>query len=160
MTAYVVVKETSVNVFEEIAEGASFLFNDVLHPWQITELWSDEELELINVYRVPCAVVPADKLVTGSTFIRDANGDVQQVLNLVDAPPAPVTPRQIRLALTQMGLRQAVEDYVKTQDISVQDSWNYATEFLRDNELIVACAGALGKTDGDLDVLFGLARTL
>ncbi|UYO47797.1 hypothetical protein KQX64_17715 [Rhodopseudomonas palustris] len=75
-------------------------------------------------------------------------------------PPDIVTPRQLRLALTQLGLRQAVEDYVGTQDISVKDSWQYATQFERTHPLILAAATALGKTDNDLDALFSLAKTL
>jgi hypothetical protein len=76
------------------------------------------------------------------------------------APPPVVSPRQIRLALTQIGLRQQVEDYVDAQDITVQDSWHYTTEFERTNPLILACAQALGKSDTDLDALFALAATL
>jgi hypothetical protein len=79
------------------------------------------------------------------------------------APPVPVppvSPRQIRLALSAIGLRQQVEDYVNAHDITVQDSWHYTTEFDRNHPLIAACAAALGKTDADLDALFALAATL
>lgn len=156
----VVVKETSVGVFEEVAWGSSIPFANVLHPWQITELWSDEELELINVYRVVRAPVPGDKVLKGYSFARDADDKVQMVLDLEDAPLPPVTPRQIRLALSQIGIRQEIEDWVKAQDISVQDSWQYATEVTRDNPLVLASCAALGKTDADLDAVFALARTL
>ncbi|WFU52294.1 hypothetical protein QA639_21545 [Bradyrhizobium pachyrhizi] len=74
--------------------------------------------------------------------------------------PQSVTPRQIRLALYQIGLRQAVEDYVNSQDITVQDSWNYATQIERTNPLILACKSALGKTDEELDQLFILAASI
>lgn len=160
MTPQTVVKETAVNVFEEIAWGTSISHGDVEHPWQITELWTDEELELINVYRVPLAVVPGDKIVKGFSFARDADDKVVQVLDLEDAPLAPVTPRQIRRALSQIGVRQAIEDWVQTQGITVQDSWQYATEVTRDNALVIAACATVGKTDADLDALFALARTL
>ncbi|BBB99769.1 MULTISPECIES: hypothetical protein [Bradyrhizobium] len=74
--------------------------------------------------------------------------------------PQLVTPRQIRLALYQFGLRQQVEDYVNSQDITVQDSWNYATQIERTNPLILACKSALGKTDEELDQLFILAASI
>lgn len=83
-----------------------------------------------------------------------------KITELGKAPPPIVSPRQIRLALTQIGLRQHVEDYVDAQDITVQDSWHYTTEFERTNPLILACAQALGKSDADLDALFALAATL
>lgn len=160
MTPTTVVKEKSVNVFEEIAYGNSITFDDVLHPWQITELWTDAELEFINIYRVPLAEVPGDKVLKGYSFARDGDGKVQQVLDLEDAPLPPVTPRQIRLALSQIGVRQEIEDWVKAQDITVQDSWQYATEVTRDNPLVIAACEAVGKTDAELDAVFALARTL
>lgn len=75
-------------------------------------------------------------------------------------PPAIVTPRQLRLALTKFGMRQAVEDYVNTQDITVKDSWEYSSQFERTHPLILAAAAALGKAEADLDALFDLAKTL
>lgn len=79
-------------------------------------------------------------------------------------PPAPtvisVTPRQIRLALSTMGLRQAAEDFVAAQDQTVKDNWGYATAFTRSHPMILACAAHLGKTDADIDALFALAATL
>lgn len=76
------------------------------------------------------------------------------------AIPQPVTPRQIRLALSAIGLRDAVEAYVNAADITVQDNWHYASEFVRDNALINGAATALGKTSADIDNLFALALTL
>jgi hypothetical protein len=156
-----VVIETKLNQFTELPPGSTIVSTDgVQHPWQITSLWSDAELEFINVYRVEPTPIPEGKASVDFKFERDATGVIRQVHTLVDAPLAPVTPRQIRLALTQMGLRQAVEAYVQQQDVTVQDSWTYASEFLRDNELIIAAARALNKSDSDIDVLFGLARSL
>lgn len=90
-----------------------------------------------------------------------------------DPPPAPppvlvATPRQIRLALNQFGLRQAVEDYVAAADQNVKDNWEWATEFRRDKPMIEACIAALaptlGKTEEEAelltDQLFELAVTL
>lgn len=76
------------------------------------------------------------------------------------ATPVKVTPRQIRLALSQLGLRSAVEDYVAAADQAVKDSWEYTTEFDRNHPLIAAAAQALNKTDAEIDALFSLAATL
>lgn len=160
MTVFLVVKEIAANVFEEIQPGSSILTDDVLHSWQITELWTDAELALINLYRVPLAAVPAGKLIKGYSFARNAGGKVEHVLELEDIPLQAVTPRQIRLALSQIGLRKEVEDWVDTQDIAVKDSWMFATEITRDYPLVIAACTALGKTEAELDALFALARTL
>ncbi|MCW2078023.1 UNVERIFIED_ORG: hypothetical protein M2193_000198 [Bradyrhizobium japonicum] len=70
-----------------------------------------------------------------------------------------VSARQIRLALNQINLRSDVEAWVKTQDQNTQDNWNYATEFVEDNPLIVACVAGLGKSEAEKTALFDLALT-
>lgn len=71
-----------------------------------------------------------------------------------------VTPRQIRLALSKLGLRQVIEDWVNTQPIEVQDSWHYSLDFEIDNPLIVNAVSAMGKSQADLVGLFTLAASL
>jgi hypothetical protein len=78
----------------------------------------------------------------------------------VVAPPIVVSALQIRLALSQRGLRAAVEAYVSTADQDTKDSWQFATSFERDNSMIATAATALGKTPADVDALFELAKTL
>jgi hypothetical protein len=156
-----VVQETSLNVFKEIMQGDTIVTaKGIQYPWQIVELWTDEELEFIDIYHVEPSAIPSGKMPTGYSFARDGEGVVRQVLTVVDLPEVPVTPRQIRLALTQMGLRSAIESYVASQDVTVQDSWNYATEFYRSNPLVAGAAQALNKNDAELDALFVLARSL
>jgi hypothetical protein len=156
-----VVQETALSVFKEITPGDTIVAKEgIQHPWQITELWTDDELEFIDIYRVAPTAIPAGKTPTGYSFARDGEGVVRQVLALEDLPEVPVSPRQIRLALTQIGLRKAIEDYVAAQDVTVQDSWNYATEFFRSNPLVADAARAINKTDSELDALFALARSL
>lgn len=71
-----------------------------------------------------------------------------------------VTPRQLRLALTATGLRAAVEAAVAGGDQNTKDTWEFSTECLRDNPLLVQMGAALGKTEAELDALFALAATL
>lgn len=83
-------------------------------------------------------------------------------------PPAPpvvvqpivVTAWQIRKALTQLGLRAAVEAYVAAADQDTKDGWEYAADFEQGNSMIETAAAAIGKTPGDVDGLFALAKTL
>lgn len=75
-------------------------------------------------------------------------------------PPLIVTPRQIRLALTRLGLRAAIETYVSTADQDTKDSWQFSTEFDRGHSMVTTAAAALGKAAADVDALFELAKTL
>jgi hypothetical protein len=82
---------------------------------------------------------------------------VEEVTLQVTFPP--VTPRQIRLALNQLGLRSAVEAYVAQADQSTMDSWEYSTQFERDHPLLLAAAEALQQPPEAIDALFTLALT-
>jgi hypothetical protein len=83
-------------------------------------------------------------------------------LELTDvAPPAPPAPpitisaRQIRLGMTRLNLRVRFESYVATADQDMRDTWQYGTEFRRDDQIIAEGLGHL-----DADALFELAKTL
>jgi len=89
-----------------------------------------------------------------------------QAIREASAPPAPVPPApvvsawQIRKALNQLDLRDAVEQAVAQADRETRDAWEYATEFKRDHPLVVSLGAALGKIPEELDALFALAVTL
>ena len=87
---------------------------------------------------------------------RDAATNVEPVI----VPPIVVSALQIRLALSQQGLRSAFEAYVATADQATKDSWQFATSFERNNSIIATAAAAIGKTPADVDALFALAKTL
>lgn len=79
-------------------------------------------------------------------------------------PPAPVpvyvvSPWQMRRALNQIGLRATVEAAVAAGDQDTKDGWEFASEFRRDNALLLGMAAALNLTEQDLDDLFTLAAT-
>lgn len=77
-----------------------------------------------------------------------------------DIVPQTVTPLQMRKALRQLGLRDQVEDFVKTLDADAQDSWEYAIQIERNNQILIQGAIVLGKTEQELDEVFRLASTL
>lgn len=71
-----------------------------------------------------------------------------------------VSMRAFRKALIQVGLRQAVEDYVAASSIEVKDDWATAPTVARDYPLIVAAGKALGQSDANMDTLFALAKQI
>lgn len=70
-------------------------------------------------------------------------------------PPIVITARQIRLGLTRLELRAAFEDYVAAADQDMKDTWQYGTDFRKDEEFIT---GGLAPLDAEM--LFELAKTL
>ena len=73
---------------------------------------------------------------------------------------APVSPRQIRQALTATGLRDQVEYAVTHGTQDLKDWYEYSTEFERTNAQVTAMGQALGVSDAQLDDLWALAATL
>lgn len=71
-----------------------------------------------------------------------------------------VSPRQIRLALNQMQMRDAVETFVKTASRDVQDVWEFSVEIRRDDPVLNQLYPALGLTSEQVDAIFMLASTL
>lgn len=79
----------------------------------------------------------------------------------VPAPIVPVSPRQIRQAMTRAGIRQQVEDAIAaSNDYDLKDWYEYATEFERGNPAVAQLAAALNISEQQLDDLWRLAATL
>lgn len=74
--------------------------------------------------------------------------------------PATVTPRQIRQAMSRIGLRETVEAAVAASDQDIKDWWEFSTTFERNRPQVLMMAAALGKTSEDLDNLWLLAASL
>lgn len=70
------------------------------------------------------------------------------------------TPRQMRLALLQVGDLDVVEAVVAAAGQDVRIQWEYSTLFERSHPAWNALVGGIGKTPTDVDALFALARTL
>ncbi len=71
-----------------------------------------------------------------------------------------VSPLQMRRALRQAGLYDAVTAYVAGQDADTQDAWEYAVQIDRMDPLIAGAASSFGMSDTAVDDLFRLAATL
>lgn len=87
---------------------------------------------------------------------------VTPVIDPPAPPPVPsgVTPRQARMALTQVGLRAQVEQAVAAASQDVKDTWEFSVQVERDNPVLAALARQLNLTPEQVDDLFRLAATL
>lgn len=73
---------------------------------------------------------------------------------------SPVSPRQIRQALTASGLRSVVEAAVASGTQDIKDWYEFSTSFDRYNPQVLDMAAALDISDLQLDQLWRLAATL
>lgn len=78
----------------------------------------------------------------------------------VAAVPATVSPRQIRQALSRVGLRARVEAAVEAGDQDLKDWWEFSSLFERTNPQVTAMGTALAVTGPQLDALWTLAGSL
>lgn len=82
---------------------------------------------------------------------------------VIEPEPEPVImsvgPLQLRRALREVGMYADVVAYVETAPEEVQEAWEYATEYRRDDPLFPVVQAAMGLTDERVDNLFALAAT-
>lgn len=85
---------------------------------------------------------------------------VQPVLVSKPPPIAPISPRQIRQALTRAGLRAAVEAAVTAGDQDLKEWYEFSTAFERNNAQVIAMGEALSVSPASLDDLWTLRAQL
>jgi hypothetical protein len=78
----------------------------------------------------------------------------------VPAVPASVTPRQVRLLLLSQNLLSQVEAIIAASDEATKITWSYASEFRRNDPLLLALAGQLGLTSEQVDEFFIAAAAI
>ena len=82
------------------------------------------------------------------------NGVFSKAEVVVEVPQT-LTPRQIRMQLTNSGLRQQVEDIVaNSNDYALKDWWEYSLEYKRDNEILISLGVQIGLTSEQIDNMF------
>ena len=80
-----------------------------------------------------------------------------------DIPPVviqPISPRQIRQALTAVGLRDQVDMVVSAGNQDLKDWLGFSTEFERGHPAVEAMGAALGVTPEAIDALWELGASL
>ena len=103
-------------------------------------------------------------LPAGCVAISDA--DAQIIIQAAEAAaqavyvPQVISPRQIRMALTDMNLRTQVESAVAAGDQHLKDWYEFSTAFERNHPQVLAMAAVLNVSDADLDALWKLGATL
>lgn len=108
------------------------------------------------------ASIPADPLNADYQAYQAwvANGGVPDPY----VPPAPaiqpVSPRQARLALLGAGLLDKVQAAVNAAGGATLITWEYATQFNRNDPMIVQIGASLNLTSAQIDQLFVTAATL
>ena len=85
---------------------------------------------------------------------------IQEANKPVPAPVTQISPRQIRMALTQLGLRSQVEAAIAAGDQDTKDWYEFSTYFDRNHSQVLAMAAALNVDDQELDTLWALGATL
>jgi len=68
--------------------------------------------------------------------------------------PKSITPRQCRLILLQQDLLASVEAMIAQQDEATRITWEFASEFKRDDPLLNQLGVALGLTQQQIDEFF------
>jgi len=100
------------------------------------------------------------------------NRDYQQYLQWLSEGnqplPAPVikviyscSPWQIRKALNEINKRQTVEEAVAASgDIMIKDGWEFATEFVSNDQFVIAMGQIIGMDEDQVADLINHASTL
>lgn len=73
--------------------------------------------------------------------------------------PESVTPRQIRMALNELNMRDGIEAFVEQSSWEVKDTWRSSTLVFRNNPVLLQMLPALGLTPEQADQIFILAAT-
>lgn len=97
----------------------------------------------------------------GSVQITDAEADaIREANKPIPSAVTQISPRQIRMAMTQLGLRNDVEAVVAAGDQDMKDWYQFSTFFDRNHPQVLAMAAALNVDDQELDTLWALGATL
>jgi len=89
----------------------------------------------------------------------NATNDTPSFVATYPLVPSSVTSKQIRRALSTVGLRANVETYATTLSQDLQDEYNHSLVFHRNNVALLEAASMLGLTSKQIDDIFILAAT-
>ncbi len=90
-----------------------------------------------------------------------AEGNTPEPADPLPPPTYTCSPWQIRKALNQLGIRDAVEQAVSSSsEITLKDGWEFATEFRSDDPFVISMGAALGKNIQETAELIQFASLL
>lgn len=107
--------------------------------------------------------LPNGDYVHAPSLNADYNGYTLVEWSMAEPPPSvpnSITPRQCRLLLLQQGLLASVEATIAQSTEDVRISWEYASEFRRDDPILLTFATAFGFSDTAIDQFFIAAAQL
>ena len=136
--------------------------NDIRYPSNIGQLWSENELNSINLY-TPSVVTPVPnnhQIVSTEVFrIDDTVQYVYTTEEIVPVVPTEVTKIQALRAMRDFGIWDTVKTLINA-NTTLSEDWDAATSIPRNDEIIVNLAAGLALTEGQLDGLFIAASQL
>lgn len=97
-----------------------------------------------------------DEVVCG--MVKEGVNFIIPVQPIIVIAPTVITPLQARVALSEIGIRQAVEDAMITATQDIKDFYEFALEWKRDNAQLLTMATSLGMDSVDIDNFFLLAN--
>ena len=93
-----------------------------------------------------------------------AEGNTPEPADPLPPPTYTCSPWQIRKALNQLGIRDAVEQAVSSATgdgaQTLKDGWEFATEFRSDDPFVISMGASLGKNAEETAELIQFAGTL
>lgn len=168
MTLYI---ETSNGVFS-VWPGTPI--DDIRHPINIEQLWSNSELNAIGLY-IPAAAatVPPSKVVV-STSVQRVDGVVKYVNVLEDKVEDPsnfvLNRIQFEFIISKLGLVTAIDAAIEAMPESTDEEVNakimarvlrqYGQDFERNHPLFTELAPLVGITSEQIDYMWLLAKDI
>lgn len=151
--------EVSPNVFE-LWTGQPI--DDIVHPTNIADLWTPEELAAIGLYEPVAGSVPAGKQIVSSVVER-VDGIVTRLDNYEDIPvvvPTSTTKLKLVRSLRAAGRENEFWTALNAAPANIRTDWELATAISRTDPLVLAFAQALNLDSAALDAIFVAAASI
>lgn len=99
-------------------------------------------------------IILEDNVKVGPKYTWKGNTEFESWQVVVPTIPRVVSSRQARIVLLNAGLLANVEAMIATQDEATRITWEYATEFRRNDPLLISLAQNLNLTEEEIDNFF------
>jgi hypothetical protein len=145
------------------------MIDSVRHPLTIEQIWSDDELAVVNLYRPVDPGVPAGKAIVNRLVSR-VNGVVTYVYTLQDVAAPDLNRIQFEFMVEKLGLASAIETALALMPDSTEAEQNAkimarvlyrsGQKFERSHYLFTTLAPAVGLTTEQVDAAWTQALTV